>query len=406
METLNSTQDLTARIAELEAELAEQRRWIRSATEVCTAAARGDLEHRVLEIDAEGDLGELLHALNHVLDMTDAFVRESGAALAHAAEDKYFRRVLEHGLLGSFRRTSATINRASAAMEAKNAALIAARKHQLELADGFEQGVQGVVETVVAAAEELARAAETLGSSVRRTSDETQRVRSAAREVHEHMHSIASAAEQLSASIREIAGQVRTSNDVVDEALRCSDDSSQRVQALTQSSVRIGSVVDVIAKVAAQTNLLALNAAIEAARAGAVGKGFAVVASEVKNLSSQTGSATDEIAEQIQGVRTATGTVATAIGAVGTTLARVQEIAAAIGTAIEAQDEVTRDVSRNTMCASEGARHVTEGIEVVGEAAVATRGAAEQVQFSATQLSTLAAELNCQVRAFLGAIRA
>ena len=396
---------LVARNEALEAELDAQRRWIRAAADVCQRAAHGDLESRVLGIDVDGELGEMLHAINHLLDMTDAFVRESGAALAHASEDKYFRRVLENGLLGSFRRTSTTINRASAAMKAKNDALALARRHQLELASEFERNVQSVVESVVAASGELESAATTLGGSVARTTEETDRVRGAAREVHENMHSIASAAEELSASIREISGQVRTSNDVVHEAMTQSNDSSQRVRALTQSSDRIGSVVDVIAKVAAQTNLLALNAAIEAARAGEVGRGFAVVASEVKNLSSQTGAATNEIASQIQGVRSATGTVATAIGTVGTTLGRVQEIAASIGTAIEAQDVVTRDVSRSTLQASEGARLVTEGIEVVGEAAVAARGASRKVETSATQLSGLAAELRGQVDAFLAAIR-
>ncbi|MEZ6014882.1 MAG: methyl-accepting chemotaxis protein [Planctomycetota bacterium] len=394
-----------ARIRELEDRLARQDRWIRAASEVCQCAARGDLEHRVLSIDGDDDLSELLHALNHVLDMTDAFVRESGAALEHAADDKYFRRVLGSGLMGTFRRTSGTINRASAAMAAKNEALIATRARQLEIAAEFNDGVQHVVASVVAASHGLAGAAQTLSASVQRTTEETCRARAAAREVHENMHSIASATEQLSASIREISGQVRSSNDVVDRALRQSADSSQRVGNLTMSSDKIGSVVNVIAKVAAQTNLLALNAAIEAARAGDVGRGFAVVASEVKNLSSQTGQATDEIAAQISEVRGATGTVAAAINAVGSTLGQVQAISGSIANAIEAQDEVTRDVSRNTLCASEGARLVSVGIESVDEAASSAKSAASQVEAAANDLSNLAGELESQVAAFLTAIR-
>ena len=52
-----------ARIRELEDRLARQDRWIRAASEVCQCAARGDLEHRVLSIDGDDDLSELLHAL-------------------------------------------------------------------------------------------------------------------------------------------------------------------------------------------------------------------------------------------------------------------------------------------------------------------------------------------------------
>ncbi len=40
-----------------------------------------------------GDLGRMLLGINHLLDMTDAFVRESQAVLQHAAEAK--RRVRE-----------------------------------------------------------------------------------------------------------------------------------------------------------------------------------------------------------------------------------------------------------------------------------------------------------------------
>jgi methyl-accepting chemotaxis protein len=56
---------------------------------------------------------------------------------------------------------------------------------------------------------------------------------------------------------------------------------------------RVSNVAEEIGAIAKQTNLLALNATIEAARAGGAVKGFAVVAGEVKNLSSQTGRATE-----------------------------------------------------------------------------------------------------------------
>src|SRR5262245_5819231 len=75
---------------------------------------------------------------------------------------------------------------------------------------------------------------------------------------------------------------------------------------LAQATQQIGSIVEMISKIAAQTNLLALNATIEAARAGVTGKGFAVVASEGKALASQTTGATDQISRQIAAIQQAT----------------------------------------------------------------------------------------------------
>jgi methyl-accepting chemotaxis protein len=74
---------------------------------------------------------------------------------------------------------------------------------------------------------------------------------------------------------------------------------SANVKSLGAGANQIGSVVGLIAAIAAQTNLLALNAAIEAARAGPAGRGFAVIAGEVKALAGQTELATRDISAQI-----------------------------------------------------------------------------------------------------------
>lgn len=112
--------------------------WIREAADVCRAAAHGDLEQRLLRIDADGDLGLLLHGINHLLDMTDAFVREATASLEYAGRGKFFRRVLPEGMLGSFRRAARSINDATEMMHAKTEALKAAEQRRAALAGEFE----------------------------------------------------------------------------------------------------------------------------------------------------------------------------------------------------------------------------------------------------------------------------
>ena len=90
-------------LAQCQAELARYKEAVRQATVVCGEAARGNLEPRLLHIHAEGELGDMLRSINHLLDLTDAYVREAGTCLAYASEDKFFRKVLTRGLLGCFR---------------------------------------------------------------------------------------------------------------------------------------------------------------------------------------------------------------------------------------------------------------------------------------------------------------
>src|SRR5579862_3594326 len=100
------------RIAELEAELELYRDLVQRVVQVTSEAANGNLEARILHSGSSGPLHTIAIAVNHLLDMTDAFLREAGAALEYASQGKYFRRVILRGMRGTFRHKSQLINEA------------------------------------------------------------------------------------------------------------------------------------------------------------------------------------------------------------------------------------------------------------------------------------------------------
>jgi methyl-accepting chemotaxis protein len=265
------------------------RAFVRQLTAACEAAAAGDLEARsrlVPGAAGAADLVALNHAVNRVLDVSDAFVRESSAALASAAEGRFHRRLLQTGLRGAFRRSAVDINAARSAMQENVGRVTEAQTSRLRLADEFESVVLAMSEQVATASTQVSASASGLTAAASATSTE-----------------------------------VTTAQ--------------QTIASLGRASAEIKEIIALIDSVAAQTRLLALNATIEAARAGEAGKGFAVVASEVKDLADQTGRATERVTAQVEQIRQACGDVATVMDTVGSTVSEMNGLVDGIASAVD-----------------------------------------------------------------------
>ncbi|MEM8813650.1 MAG: methyl-accepting chemotaxis protein [Pseudomonadota bacterium] len=379
----------------------EKRSAIREMIRVCRAAAAGDLETRVLDIPTRGDVAALMHAINDLIDRSDAYVRESKACLSYVARNQHFRLVSETGMVGTYAEAAQTINSATHAIKEKN-------DQFLSLAQRFEDQMQGIVENVHIATDALQMSAEEVETASGRADEQSLIVSSGAEEASANMQGVASATEELTAAIAEINQQAVKSADIARDTVDKSEHMNDEIEGLAGVSNRIGEVVNLISDIAAQTNLLALNATIEAARAGEAGRGFAIVAQEVKALAGQTAGATEDIAAQITALQDAMGKSVTANCQISDAIRQVNEIAGSIAAAVEEQTAATQEIASNVNQAATGTDDVSASIAKVKDATGTTRETAQRVHEAAGDIADqerALETLRSEMRDFLEEVR-
>ena len=305
-----------------------------------------------------------------------------------------------------FKTNAIEVERMRAEQEANKEKTEAQRRADMhKLADGFEQAVGQIIDTVSSASAQLEASAQSLTRTAASTEQLSNTVAAASEEAAANVQSVAAASEEMTSSVSEISRQVQASARISADAVQYAQRADIRINSLSEAAVKIGNVVELINTIAGQTNLLALNATIEAARAGEAGRGFAVVAAEVKSLAEQTAKATSEIGQQVSGIQSATQESVEAIKQVGTFINRISEISSAIASAVEEQGAATQEITRNTQQAAAGAADVASNITVVNHGAVETGSASSQMLSAARSLASDSGRLKVEVEKFIRGVR-
>ncbi len=296
---------------------------------------------------------------------------------------------------------AAEARRAQLAMEEANEAKSRAERAKAEGMMQAAAQLEGVVEIISTASEELSAQIE---QSSRGTEVQSQR-----------LGETATAMEQMNATVLEVARNASEASEATGVARSKAAEGativSQAVKSITevqQASVvmkndmgtlgkqaeGIGQIMNVISDIADQTNLLALNAAIEAARAGDAGRGFAVVADEVRKLAEKTMTATKEVGQAVgdiqQGTRKNLDNVENSVSAIG----RATELAEKSGLALQeivtlvdrAADQV-RGIATASEQQSSASEQINRSVEEIDQISQETASAMNQ---SAQAISELA----------------
>jgi methyl-accepting chemotaxis protein len=350
---------------------------IRSLAATARVVAEGDLT-RDVPVNTTDEVGELAAAFNQMVGSLREIAREA-------------------------KTTAETVTTSAAALS------------------GSAEEMNASTEEIAATVEQMAKGAEHQASLVEQTSKVMREMANSINEIAARAKSAAEAAAEAGYTAQTGGKSAREAMDKMKGVFSIIESAAAGVKGFSDKTQQIGTIVDVITKIAQQTHLLALNATIEAARAGEAGRGFAVVAEEVRKLATEAASSAEKIAEIIKQIQAENTKVAGSMEVATREISSGREVLTYTGDALEdivrvvveevkKVQEISALTQQQTQAAQELVKTIDEIAKVAEDNAAATEEASaatteqtasmEQMAQSAQQLSRLADKLKTLVARF------
>lgn len=282
-----------------------------------------------------------------------------------------------------------------------------------EVSKGFEQ--------VATAVSELAKGATEQAATTEKSSGQLIEIAEGLDAISQDMAMSEEKAKVARESVSQGEQAVRLQEEKMLEGKKASANVEVVVNLLSQKSVQIGQIIEVIREIAERTNLLSLNAAIEAARAGEQGRGFAVVADEIRGLAEQSKQSVVQIRELVKEVQAdvektvgeiniSRGVLVEQEAALNDTVkafASISKVVSDIAESVHAVSALTMELSCNAKEVSDAVTNIASisqqtaaGTEEVAASTQEQTAIMQQISNSAEELSAMSNSLKVSIEQF------